>query len=1006
MPPEGLKIMERAICVAEAATLARRLQNAPDEQNQTWRRHLEVKGLPDYEGIYTRQAAAFGFPCWTRVPQSQNSYASPGFQHLVYHVQDNRWCLLETDFADFASCADDTTKAFGLMKDCGASSKDGLLGTRQWQVRTGDAVAEAQISILVHDHADSSSDKYTEPADMAELQDFTKALEDAASGLRQLNPQFRHPLADLLRESDKPPVTVSLGADDEPALWECEVEGSWTKLDRATRVHLEQKLSEALKDETTVTAKYHGDFGDGNAEHQVQLQGDQPERCLSIAKQVNLNSQKSYKLRRTMFGNGATVSVEQWYQAILMDDKLCGATGRTICDENPQHVAFCLDALQNDKNFESAMKGVLTKMHKSLDKHSKDEHDRYFKDADWESMIADVVARAQAIPLNKSVDPVASKKLKGLGTVNDLVTSMLSPAQETLGVCIASMYEFFTALIEPQTKVNAAIKTVDAAASLLKEAVEKAAVLDEIEMQLALHDEAAECASLLRDGLPKFDITIEPEPDDSSTEMLEAATNQFNDKLVELHDQVNTDLLNLRKALMSDLTDAMVAVRERTQKMVALQGDVEQRAREADRQTEEFTQRMTEKQEQARCTVTASQDRIATLNRNIEKEMSRRSEEREKHQSTVKDLVTANQDKQAQVEKLLAEIKANEEELRGAAQADRDAETTHQHTIAAYEQNLGTLAGSLDEMQDFVDVLEESVDIARKARELTGELLVGHEGSVKQNIERDVAQTEALGRKLLTTHYDEYCKAFTKTSGDKQMLLSGVDEIELEIDNIQAGVAKAVKFGRKDRIAQLKDERAGLKEQLKKQRRKVEMLDKELEGFFDSVDPVLFALGTEGEPGCDFMLTTGRDDELLQVVYSQVDEGDGPPKDPRSALEYDVLDKAAQAILAANQDEIDQLMANLKAKQAKQVERMPAMIAYQTPPEPEPEPSINIGQINVTVRDGGGPDTEQGNDRLARTYSAKRSAAIAAQARAGGNLPEGTPPKKKGWTSSLFGGDK
>eukprot|EP01043_Picozoa_sp_COSAG02_P026045 COSAG02_NODE_1488_length_12368_cov_23.731926_2_plen_992_part_00 len=986
--PQDLSPEERANTVSAAAARACRLQDAPDDPEQTWRRHLEVSGfaLEQYNGSYTRNIATFGFPCWARNKASTEG-PSDTFQHLAYNVLKNKWCFLETGFCDFATCTN-AMEAFGLMDTRCAASSQHLLGQRKWQVSNDDGSSpDAEITVSPQVFDPDHAEKYTEPTDLAEMNDFTKELEDAASGLRNLDPPFRHALGSLLRESDTPPVTVALGGErDEPAVWEFEVEGEWTKLHREACQLLEHCLSDALATKKTTTAEYDCSFGDGMCH--VLLQGDQPTRCLEIAKQVNKDSQKTNNLRRNMWGNGATVSVQQWYQAVLMGD--LGAHSQTFADEKPQYVAFRLDALQHDtENFETAMTGLLAKMHGLVGKAggSEEEHDLFFKDDSWQPMIAHVVKLSHGIPLDESIDPVEPKKVKGLGTTNDLVTKMLSPRKEDDSVCIMSLYRFFEALITPQKKVLDEKKKTEEAFSKLQDTLKKSELLEQLDN---VSSDYLDNVSLFRHGLPKFGIAVEPDAEDAEgMPNLKQAVKEFEALILEKQEETDTDLLRHRKALFAQLYTAMEAVRERTKKMVAIQDEVEQRAREAASWAEGNRQTLREKQQQARRTVTATQEKIEWVNEQVSEELSRRQQERENHKSTVTTTVKENQEKQAQVQKLLAEIKANEEKLRDAAQTDKDAEKQHQHTVAAYEQNLGALTGCLDEMQAFVDTVDVSIRTVDQAREITTELLVKHECSIKHNIESDVQKMEALGRTLLTQHYVEYCKAYVKSGGDVQWLLYGQDVLKLKIQNNRVELVTAKNLKIRGEVQKLNEQHESLKAQVEQRDAEIVELNQELESMYAGVMPVLGALGDDGEPGRDFKLVEGRDDALLQDLI-KVTEHCAPPEDPRGELDMKIIHAAFEKLEAAEQWERDQLKENMREFEGLRKDRMKQLEA-KAMPEPESEPESG----------------DDGGSALLKTCSQRRAAGIVARISGQeGDIAEGNPPQKnkpkKKW---FFGGE-
>ena len=80
---------------------------------------------------------------------------------------------------------------------------------------------------------------------------------------------------------------------------------------------------------------------------------------------------------------------------------------------------------------------------------------------------------------------------------------------------------------------------------------------------------------------------------------------------------------------------------------------------------------------------------------------AKRQEQREKFTAKATDIQNNNVELHKKIQDLLAAMRTNETTLRNLKAADREQENKYQEQLAVDSQKLGTMAGCLDEMQNF-----------------------------------------------------------------------------------------------------------------------------------------------------------------------------------------------------------------------------------------------------------------------------------------------------------------
>lgn len=153
--------------------------------------------------------------------------------------------------------------------------------------------------------------------------------------------------------------------------------------------------------------------------------------------------------------------------------------------------------------------------------------------------------------------------------------------------------------------------------------------------------------------------------------------------------------------LIQTLINAVAVLLERITTMEGVLEQVLQRKEHVRHDTAALHNDCIEKQRQAAKTVEATADNIESLHRGRKAADERRHSEREAFAQQVATIQDENIQLDAQIKELLAKMHANEAELRELKAQDREQEDGYQRGLAADNQRLGTMAGCLDEMQNF-----------------------------------------------------------------------------------------------------------------------------------------------------------------------------------------------------------------------------------------------------------------------------------------------------------------
>jgi len=277
--------------------------------------------------------------------------------------------------------------------------------------------------------------------------------------------------------------------------------------------------------------------------------------------------------------------------------------------------------------------------------------------------------------------------------------------------------------------------------------------------------------------------------------------------------EVETAVLHCRKDLMGALTEATDSVGKRVDKLREMQAHAASMQQEMSAKIDAAVARFGTLSSNVELAMGQAEKKIAA----VETQISADSESRHKERFLFRELVERRQAENdklaAEVMEKLKKIQANEELLRTADKADREAEATHQRTLARQSQHLGALAGCRDELRRFRGVLEDSTQAAAQAQGLATDFLSAHDHSVDKNIQRDLARVESRGRLWDAEHFATFCDAFEPVHHNRVMLHAASVNVECELTPLRAMIKSARDARDKPGENKLKKKQDELREQ-------------------------------------------------------------------------------------------------------------------------------------------------------------------------------------------------
>ena len=277
--------------------------------------------------------------------------------------------------------------------------------------------------------------------------------------------------------------------------------------------------------------------------------------------------------------------------------------------------------------------------------------------------------------------------------------------------------------------------------------------------------------------------------------------------------EVETAVLHCRKDLMGALTEATDSVGKRVDKLREMQAHAASMQQEMSAKIDAAVARFGTLSSNVELAMGQAEKKIAA----VETQISADSESRHKERFLFRELVERRQAENdklaAEVMEKLKKIQANEELLRTADKADREAEATHQLTLARQSQHLGALAGCRDELRRFRGVLEDSTQAAAQAKGLATDFLSAHDHSVDKNIQRDLARVESRGRLWGAEHFATFCDAFEPVHHNRVMLHAASVNVECELTPLRAMIKSARDARDKPGENKLKKKQDELREQ-------------------------------------------------------------------------------------------------------------------------------------------------------------------------------------------------
>lgn len=612
------------------------------------------------------------------------------------------------------------------------------------------------------------------------------------------------------------------------------------------------------------------------------------------------------------------LTVDKWFEEI--EGSIEGyATPRTMEDLQPMK-DFRLQALDRDPRepeygFEFALKKALDGLSAQAALHHQD----------WAPMVQEVVEQAEDIRREWPA---------GLGfeTVNKFCMQVLSSGfvdkgqrnpDQTKGYCIERMITFFSTVIRLHKDMDACQTVVKDAADEVTKTETAAQKLDELN---ALAYEPSEnkatwwadktnvtrLVELLKEdffNLGPFNADDEAAVAGMCDEFLQTVETKM--------EELDVNLLRHRQELMAARAKLILSVEKRVLELQGMLPTVEQKRTTMVSEAERLALKCAEYSKQASATICATMDKLNVVQQECEAAKEMRSQKRVIYAESIRKLSAENEELERTMREILAKVHSNEAQIRELTTKDKQTESQFQINIAAKSGDLGTLNGCQDEMHRLLVMVDESKAVVERTKRIGTVLLCDHAHSVKNNILKDVASTEKLGRETDTAHFETFCDAYMATMRIKIMMQHAGLETEKAIKTANAGIRQYQTLRNAAKVAEFrrtKEEQTELMGDQNTQISKVDLSMKELE---DSLEPVVKRLGS---------LQKGRDDKLLQRIAEYV--VNPPPTPPMAELECKVKGIAIDQIDLTTKQAEQQAAADARyfEDRKKQINEMPKFL--------------------------------------------------------------------------------
>ena len=503
------------------------------------------------------------------------------------------------------------------------------------------------------------------------------------------------------------------------------------------------------------------------------------------ATQTNISSGSERPVR--LCDASGLLTVPQWYERIESEGK--GATPDTMKDLTPLKEFKMKSGADDD--------GVLRWMHGdhgfqfALKRTLKTLPAQYFDKADWEPMISHVLMEASEI-IGSQEWPAEL----GFGAIDKFSEEILSSGAQadTAGLCISSMNEFMATKKRRSKDLKKCIAEVAEKTGTVKKQMQRGvdmetlnSTIDNYEFAEDEEDTRLELEPVLKDLLQKHGYA-----DDLNTpDGLQVAYEDFNDGSTVMAQEIDNDLLEARIELMRVLAKTAKSVEVRVEVFQAMAPEVERRATKITTDSAKLCADLQAKSEAAQQTVDATKIQMQQTDAQMLQVNDERTAQRNTYAGDLQGLQSASNTLMKEIQEKMNQLHDNEYTIRKKTMLDKGNEASHQKKIAECEQNKGTLAGCLDEMEKFVMMLDASKQAALQITRSATQMLVEHPHSVLNNIKKDIEQTQAAGREHDTKHFETYCQSWSKTCEDQAFVKAEKAGIEAKIDQVKSDFVSA-----------------------------------------------------------------------------------------------------------------------------------------------------------------------------------------------------------------------
>lgn len=403
-------------------------------------------------------------------------------------------------------------------------------------------------------------------------------------------------------------------------------------------------------------------------------------------------------------GAGAGLTVDDYYSSVPGTANEKAAKPQHMESLRPVH-GFRLGALEpadGGAGFEKTLKDTLVVriLGECADAmpHGKE---------DWEDMMNQVLALTANIARAKDMP-----KTHGFGEVDDLCSAVLHNGRGRdagPGYCVEIMADFLKNQLDIETRQESEGKP--GLQGCVAEVRSKQAALKEIELESieislleelcydtdAIEGKDAEKAAELRERLVARKLVTDTSSTKEGIESVIKAADEFTVQVVDILVDNDKKLNVASNELIAALMKTAQVLLERVSTMETILPQIDERRAKVVQETTDLQNQCVDKRKKAEVTVQHTKERIIATQAKIVDVKQTRVNERQQFKVKAEALQANNVKLQAEIEERLRQIKANEDALRVHLVNDQALEKNSQMEVARCEQQLGTMAGCLDE---------------------------------------------------------------------------------------------------------------------------------------------------------------------------------------------------------------------------------------------------------------------------------------------------------------------